>query len=394
MCRKVDILEIAGIIAEFNPLHNGHKYLLDYAKSHSDLVVCVISSNFVQRGEPSIISKFERAKTAVMSGADICVELPTPWSMSTAQNFAFGAISQLIKYNIDTLYFGSESGNLQGLLKVASALNSKEFNEKMKDGLNDNLTYAKLRQNVLYELLGEDANLLEGQNDTLAIEYISAAKKFNSNIKFVPVKRQGANHNDKNEINEFSTSTLIRNAIKDNRIEDVKKFVPQCSYEVLSNSNFAFIDKLNLAIMAKLKTMKYEEFSKLPDLSEGIENRLYGALKSSVDYADLCEKVKTKRYTMARIRRLILSAFLGIDNSFFLKKVPYSRVLATNFQGLKYISQIKSENIILQVSELKNLDEFSNKIFDLECKISDVYNLSLEKAENSGSDFSQGLIKV
>ena len=386
-------MKIAGIIAEFNPFHNGHKYLLDYAKSNSDLVVCVISSNFVQRGEPSIISKFERSKIAVSCGADICIELPTPWSMSTAQNFAMGGISQLIKFNIDTLYFGSESADLQGLLKIADTLNSKEFNEKIKNNLNDNLTYAKLRQNVLTKMLGETANILDGQNDTLAVEYISAAKKFNSNLHFVPVKRQGANHNDSIEANGFSTSTLIRNAISEEKLEQLKIFIPETAYEILENSNFAHIEKLNLAIMAKLKTMKFDDFITLPDISEGIENRLYGAIKSSVDYNDLCQKVKTKRYTMSRIRRLILSAFLGIDNSFFLKKIPYTRVLATNEQGLRYISKIKTDNIILQVSEINKLDEFSKKIFELECKISDVYNLALEKAENSGSDYTQGLIK-
>ena len=387
-------MKVAGIVAEFNPFHNGHKYLLDQAKSNSDLVVCVISSNFVQRGEPSIISKFARAKTAVSCGADICIELPTPWSMSTAQNFAVGAISQLIKFNIDTLYFGSESANSQGLLEIADALHSKEFNEKIKNNLNENLTYAKLRQNVLTEMLGKTANLLVGQNDTLAVEYISAAKKFNKNLKFVPVKRQGANHNDSTESNGFSTSTLIRNAITENKLDCLKNFIPETAYEILENSNFAHIEKLNLAIMAKLKTMKYEEFLNLPDISEGIENRLYGAIKSSVDYNDLCDKVKTKRYTMARIRRLILSAFLGIDNAFFLKKVPYVRVLATNEQGIKHISKIKTNNIVLQVSEINKLDDFSKKIFNLECKISDVYNLALERAENSGSDYSQGLIKI
>ncbi len=392
--RKVDILEIAGIIAEFNPFHNGHKYLLDYAKNHSDLVACVISSNFVQRGEPSIISKFERAKIAVSCGADICIELPTPWSMSTAQNFAFGAISQLIKLKINTLYFGSESGDLEGLLKIANTLNSKEFNDKIKSNLNDNLTYAKLRQNTLHELLGDTANLLDGQNDTLAVEYISAAKKFNYDINFVPVKRQGANHNDSCEIGRYSTSTLIRNAINNDKIEDIEMFVPKSVYERLINSNYANIERLNLAIMAKLKTMKHEDFMCLPDLSEGIENRLYVAIKSCVNYNELCEKVKTKRYTMARIRRLILSAFLGIDNTFFLKKIPYARVLATNEEGLKYISKIKTDNIILQVSEINGLDKFSKEIFDLECKISDVYNLSLKQAENSGTDYTQGLIKI
>ena len=386
-------MKVAGIIAEFNPFHNGHKYLLDCAKSNSDLVVCVISSNFVQRGEPSIISKFERAKIAVSCGADICIELPTPWSMSTAQNFAFGAISQLIKVNIDALYFGSESADLQSLLKVADALRSKEFNGKIKNNLNDNLTYAKLRQNALNEMLGETANILDGQNDTLAVEYISAVKEFNKTLQFVPVKRQGANHNDSTESNGFSTSTLIRNAIIENRLEGLKKYIPEAAYEILEHSNFANIEKLNLAIMAKLKTMKYDEFLHLPDISEGIENRLYSSIKSTVDYNDLCDKVKTKRYTMARIRRLVLSAFLGIDNSFFLKKIPYTRVLATNEQGLKYISKIKTDNIVLQVSEINKLDDFSKKIFDLECKISDVYNLALEKAENSGSDYTQGLIK-
>ena len=386
-------MKIAGIIAEFNPFHNGHKYLLDFAKENSDLVVCVISSNFVQRGEPSIISKFKRAETAVCCGADVCLELPTPWSMSTAQNFAFGAVSQLVKLKVNTLFFGSESGDLQSLLKIADALNSKEFNHIIKSNLNNNVTYASLRQNTLYQLIGETANLLDGPNDTLAVEYISASKKFNINMEFIPVKRQGAKHNDFQEIAEFSSSTLIRKAINDNHIDEIKKFVPNEAFKIITNSNFANIERLNLAIMAKLKTMRYNDFLNLPDISEGIENRLYSAIKSSVDYNDLCQKVKTKRYTLARIRRLILSAFLGVDNSYFLKNVPYTRVLATNDKGLTYISKIKSEQIIMKVSELNNLNEVSKKLFDLECKISDVYNLALEKAEPSGSDYMQGLIK-
>ena len=392
--RKVDILKIVGIVAEFNPLHNGHKYLLERARKHGDVVVTVISSNFVQRGEPSVISKFERAKTAVLCGSDICIELPTPWSMSTAQNFAYGAISQLSKFKINTLVFGSECGNIDALLKICNVLESREFNLRIKNNINDGTTYAKLRQNILNEFLGGLSDILSNPNDTLAIEYILAARKLKLNIDFVPIKRVGTNHNDPFEKDEFSSSTLLRKALKTQNTEYFSKYMPKESLDVLLNSNHSDIEKLNTAIMSNLKLKSSSNFNSLPDISEGIEKRLFEACKECTDYDDLCEKIKTKRYTLARIRRLVLSAFLGIDNSLFLKEVPYARVLATNNNGLEYIASVKNKNIVLQVSEIKKLDEMSRELFNLECKISDVYNLSLCRKEPSGSDFKNGLIKI
>lgn len=387
-------MKIVGIVAEFNPLHNGHKYLLNCARELGDVVVSVISSNFVQRGEPSIISKFQRAKAAVLCGSDICVELPTPWSMSTAQNFAFGAISQLSKFKIDTLVFGSESGDLEALLRICDILVSDEYHLKIKDGINNGDTFAKLRQKVINELLGTDSEILNNPNDTLAIEYILAARKLQLKIDFVPIKRVGSNHNDAIEREEYSTSTLLRKAFMTENIEYLDRYMPMESLEIFLNSNHSDINRLNLAIMSKLKLQSLCDFKNLPDISEGIEKRLFDACKVCTDYNDLYEKIKTKRYTHARIRRLILSAFLGIDSSWFLKEVPYSRVLATNDNGINYIATIKDSNIILKVSEIKELDDLSKTLFDKECKISDIYNLTLLPAEASGSDFKNGIIKI
>lgn len=388
-------MSLAGIVAEFNPLHNGHKYLIDCAKNDGHNVACVISGNFVQRGDTAIIPKFKRAETALIAGADIVVELPVPWSMSTAQNFAFGAISQLSALNIDILYFGSESGNEDLLQSVAEILESNAYNEIIKNELNNGVTFAKLRQKAVESLLGEEAALaLENPNDTLAVEYIGAAKKLGLNIKFKAIKRIGANHNDASSKDNYSTSTLLRNEIKNSNTNYLKEFIPKNILSVVQSSPKSDIQKLDSAIISKLKLTDYETISKLPDLSEGLENLLYKKIKEADSYSKLCDLVKTKRYTMARVRRIILSAFLGIDNSWFLKEPPYVRILGFSSDGQTLIPKIVKKPIITRISQINRLDETSKAVLELENKISSVYALTLDNPKKMIDENSEKLLRI
>ena len=372
-------MPLAGIIAEFNPLHSGHKYLIDCAKNDGYDVAAVISGNFVQRGDTAIIPKFKRAEAALAAGVDIVLELPVPWSMSTAQNFALGGISQLAAIGIDRLYFGSECDDIFELNKVADVLSSDEFTVRLKQRLGQGITFARLRSELVNEILGYDSNLLYGPNDTLAVEYILAAQRLGLSLEFKPIKRVGASHNDLEDQNGFSTATLLRNAILGGEFDYVSKFTPASSFEIIKDSPISDINRLDIAIISKLKLMKPDELSLISDMSEGLDNLLYKAIRECYSFPELLERIKSKRYTLARIRRLLLSSYLGIDSGFFLREPPYVRVLGFDSKGEKYLSAAVTKPIITKVSQIDKLDNFSKLVFDKENISNELYALSLNE---------------
>lgn len=392
--KESDKLGISGIVAEFNPFHNGHKYIVDCAKSDGHTVCAVISGNFVQRGDTAVISKFDRARQALACGVDIVCELPCPWSMSTAENFAFGAISQLNSLGIEILYFGSECGDTDKLMKAAKLLKSDDFSKQVKESLNSGKTFAAIRQEILNRLDPDLSLLLSNPNDTLAIEYINAAEKINPNIKFKAVKRIGAQHNDSESEGQFSTATLIREKIKENDISYLEKFLPAEALNILKNSDVSDISNIEIAILSVLRRMTLDDFKNLPDISEGIENALYDAVKRSISLEELFTNIKSKRYTHARIRRLVLSAFLGIDDSCFKKEPPYNRIIGFSGNAIKVIPTVTSKPIITKVSQLNLEDDFTKYVFETECRATDLYSLSLEVKKESGAEFTTPIIKI
>ncbi len=383
---------ISGIVAEFNPLHNGHKYLIDRAKNDGNTVVCVISGNFVQRGDAAIIPKFARAKMALDNGVDVVLELPTPWAMSTAQNFALGAVSQLLALGIDSLYFGSESGNLNELEAVCNILLSDEYNKRICEDINSNSKFSALRSLIVNDLLGYNSTVLETPNDTLAIEYMLAAKRLGADLKFVPIKRIAVNHNDCKHNGEFSNATLIRNAVKDGDFEYSYRFMPKNCVETLLSSPISYIEKLDAAIISRLKLLSKQEICSAPDISEGIENLLYNKIRNTTSYFELLDAVKTKRYTLARIRRLVLSLFLGIDKKFFGTVPPYVRVLGFKKDASNLLNSQQIKPIITRVAQIRELDKGSNELFELENRLSEVYSISLNKPELFVNESSEKLI--
>ncbi len=385
---------IAGVIAEFNPFHNGHKYLIDQAKNDGFEVFCVISGNFVQRGDVAVIPKFERSQAALKCGADLVAELPCPWSMSTAQNFAIGGVSQLNALGVDVLYFGSECGDINKLTAAAEILSSNEFSNKIKNNLSSNETFASIRQNILSETDAELGKILDNPNDSLAVEYIIAAKKINKSLRFKAIKRVGALHNDKTESGAFSTATLLREDIKNNRIRDFEEYMPEEAYSILKSSPTADISRLETAILSKLRTMSLEELKMTPDISEGIENLIYDAIKESETLDELYSKTKTKRYTLARIRRIVLSAYIGIDNSYFKQEPPYVRVLGFRGNAISDCSIVSKKPIITRVSQIEQLDAFSKKVFATECRATDLYALACDKKRRCGNEYTAPMIKL
>ena len=391
-------MQSTGIVAEFNPFHLGHKFLIDTAKANGDAVVCVMSGNFVQRGDTAIFDKFTRAKMAVKCGADLVVELPTPWSMSTAQNFAFGAVGILSSLGItDKILFGSECADISLLQKTADILCSDWFNQKIKERIAfSSKTFASVRSEIINQFYGDISGVLNNPNDTLGVEYIMAAKRLGFDCEFQCVKRIGASH-DSNLTDTTASASLIREHLKNGDFAFVDAFMPKMAADLAKVAPISDIKRIENAILSKLRLDVLSSNVNLPDVSEGLENRLKNAVLKATDYQELLDLIKTKRYTLSRIRRLVLSAFLGIDDTFFGKTPPYIRVLALGENGeslLKEAAKKSTVPIITKVKQLDISDEFTNKVWQLENKASDVFSLSLNPPQECGSEYYNKIFKI
>ena len=387
-------MSAVGIIAEFNPLHTGHKRLIDYAKTLGDTVACVISGNFVQRGDVAIISKQQRAKFALLCGVDIVAELPVLWSMSTAQNFALGGVWQLYNLGCQKIVFGSECGDIDALINAADVLNSDGFFEKVSEKAKSGVTFAVARENAAQEM-GVDFTLLRGANNNLGIEYILAAKKLNLPIEFHTIKRLGAGHNS-NEIDDgFVSSSFIREELLKSNIGYTERFMPREIRGIINPEHIADIKRLENAILCSLRTKSANDLKNLPDISEGLENKIYFSARVATSLDELYNMIKTKRYTMARIRRLVLSAFLALDNRFFMTTPPYVRVLGFNSNGLEHLKTPQGIiPVITRALQIKNLYDDAIKVFETECRATDIYNLALGVPLECGSEQKMKLLKA
>ena len=384
-----------GIIAEFNPLHLGHKYLIDEAKK-CGTVVCAISSNFVQRGDTAIFEKRTRAKMALCCGADLVLEIPVCYSMSTAQNFALCGVAALMTAGCDTLMFGSEAGDISALLKTAEILISDKFSKILGEKLKSGVTFAKARQEAAEEC-GAPKDVLQGANNNLAIEYIIASKSLGADFNFKTVKRQGVNHDSGSADRGFASASLIREKLYEGDFDFAKKYMPSKAFGLISEAEISKIEKLETSILAFLRTKTLDDFKKLPDISEGVENKLFSSIRVATTLEEVYNSVKSKRYTLARIRRMVLSAFLGVDNSFFMQKPEYVRVLGFNNKGEEIIRErrkISEIPLILKATEIGALSQKAQKMFALENKATDLYVLSLNKPQECGLEYKANLIKT
>ena len=386
-------MAITGIIAEFNPLHNGHKRLIDEAKSKGNLVAAVISGNFVQRGECAIAEKEVRTRFALICGVDIVAELPTLWSMSTAGNFALGGVWQLYCLGCEEIIFGSECGDIEKLKHTADILCSDEFFSLLTKKVNGALTFATAREEAASEL-GADISLFKNPNDNLGIEYIIAAKKLIIPIKFRCIKREGAGHDSRCISGDFVSASYIREQLAGGNIAFAERFMPSCLHGILAERDIADTKKLETAILSVLRTKTADDFKNLPDISEGLHNRLLFAVRAAANYGELQMGLKSKRYTLSRIRRIILSAFLGFDNQFFMKRPPYVRLLGASSNGLAELSKGSMYEVLTKPSKIKELGSDAQKVFDTECRATDIFTLALKEPREAGLEYKRKFLKT
>lgn len=387
-------MSAVGIIAEFNPLHTGHKRLIDYAHTLGSTVACVISGNFVQRGDIAIISKQQRSKFALLCGADIVAELPVLWSMSTAQNFALGGVWQLYNLGCQKIVFGSECGDIDALKNAAEILNSDGFFEKVTEKAKSGITFAVAREQVASEL-GIDFTLLRAANNNLGIEYILAAKKLRLPIEFHTIKRLGAGH-DSSEVNDgFVSSSFIREELLKGNIGYTERFMPREVRGIITPEQIADISRIESAVLYSLRIKTADQLKNLPDISEGLENKIYFSARVATSLDELYNMIKTKRYTLARIRRLVLSAFLNFDNQFFMTTPPYVRVLGFSNNGLTHLKTPQGIiPVITRATQIKQLELDAQKVFDTECRATDIYNLALSSPLECGIEQRMKLLKM
>ena len=388
-------MSVTGIIAEFNPLHTGHALLLERAKERGT-VVAVMSGNFVQRGDLAIAEKRVRARAALLSGADLVLELPVAYSMSTAQNFALGGVSALNAVGCDSLIFGSESGDITELAAACEILNTKEFSERLNIHLSTGMTFAAARENAACDL-GLKKGVLSGANNNLAVEYMCAAKNIGAYFEFVTLKRQGAGHDSPEVSGGYASASLIRERLLSGDYDFCRSYISESVFSLLQPSNIADIRRIEKAVLAVLRTRTLNELKSLPDISEGIENKLFSAIRVATSLDDLYNRVKVKRYTLARIRRLALSALIGLDSTFFMKQPPYIRVLGFNERGMTLLKERSGNSaipVVTRVSEIKKLSEPALKLFETECRATDLFALALPTPAPCGLEYTSKIIKT
>ena len=403
--------KIVGIIAEYNPFHNGHVYHIQNTKEQTgaDCIVAVITGNFTQRGNSSVVNKWEKTKMAIAGGADLVIELPTIYSISSAENFADGAVKVLDSLGIvDTISFGMEAEDLSSLNNIATVLYSEppEYVSVLMHELQKGESFPKARDNALMMYLNDIkryANILKGSNNILAIEYLKALKKQKSNLMPIGIKREKVYYNSMKIIDEFASATGIRNLLLRNQVEEVRKVVPSTTFQILMNNfrNGTYVLDLtayNYEIIYKLRNMTVKEISELPDVAEGLENLIKEAAGKTNNLIELISMIKSKRYTQTRIQRILIYAMLGITkkNMELSKKIiPYIRVLGCSENGKMLLSQINPK--VSVITSLKRFEEDNRnqkftKLLDIDKMATDIYTLGYRKNSRTGLDYTTGLI--
>ena len=408
---------VVGIIAEFNPFHNGHLYHLLQSTdlAQADSVVAIISGNFTQRGDTSIVDKWTKAYMAICGGCDLVLELPIVYSISSAENFASGAIKILDSLKVvNSISFGAEAEDLATLNNIANVLYTepKEYTTILTHELQKGLSFPAARENAILMYLNDIkryANILNSPNNILAIEYLKALKLQKSNIKPIMVKRKKVYYNDERIVDDFASATAIRKLIKRREYEELSKVVPRSTYKLLSRqirdgNTVLDLSKFEKEIIYSLRRMSVKDIENLPDVSEGLENLIKSSADNCNDLNRLIANIKSKRYTQTRIQRILLYSLLGIDKRLMMeskKVVPYARVLGFTNKGKELISEINRKNPKIQmITSVKKYIEKNNKasnrilmqMLQKDILATDIYTLGFDFESKANLDFTNNMI--
>lgn len=367
----------AAVICEFNPFHNGHKFLLEKIKQELNAdVICIMSGSFVQRGDIAITDKYARTKAALENGADMVVELPTVYALASAQIFAENGVRIAADLGCDSLCFGAEN-SLDDLNKAIDLIDSAKVQEKIAAYMKDGEYYPKALTLAVGEPYDE---IVKKPNNILALEYIRACRKYA--ITPVAYSREGVDHDATIAVGDIASASMIRDLIRYEK--------PYSRYTPMTIDHPASLSDIEPVILFQLKTMEKDEIALLPDVTEGLENRIYDTAIQYHSLEEISEHIKTKRYTMARIRRIILSALLDITKYLQSTPVPYIRVLGVRKEK-DYLIGAKDLPLIVDVKRgYDTMNNSAKEIFNIDLKASKAMDIAIKTTLN---EFSQGLIK-
>ena len=387
-------MQVTAIIAEWNPLHRGHLLPVQAARQQGAThIAAILSGNFVQRGEPALCPWQYRAAAALSSGVDLVLQLPLPYAVSTAQHFAEGAVASLAALGaVDSLIFGSECGELAALRSVAAALDSPDLPAALAPHLQKGLPFAAARQAAVHSLLGEDAGLLSSPNNILGIEYLRALRRLGSNI-------QGAPHDAAEPDTDFPSASQLRQRFLTG--QDISSSLPPAMAEQLELARQrGALPQLELwerAFLARLRAMTETDYAALPDVTEGLEHRLYRASRTAKTTEELLAEAKTKRYTHARLRRVLLAAMLELPAGLSAVEPPYLRVLGFTAKGAEILNRAKGRHTLplsASLAELEKAGEAAARFAALETRAADLYHAFTPGLAPCGSEYTTPVIKI
>ena len=399
-------MAVAGVIAEYNPFHRGHAWQLAEVRRRlggDTAVIACMSGNFVQRGDFAVLGKHARAEMALAGGADLVLELPTPWSAATAERFAQGGVAVLEATGVVThLVFGCECGALEPLEAVAECLDSEVYHAGVTRFTGEGMTFAAARQAVVRALLerqgnGEAAECLSSPNNALAVEYLRALRTQGGGMIPLALPRTGAGH-DSGEESEYPSASAIREKILTGG--DWQSMLPETSAAVLSREMDAgrapvVWQNCQRAILARLRTMDEEDFRVYDGGNEGLYHRFYAAVHSETTIEGILAAAKTKRYPLARLRRMLMQAYLGVPQAAQGETPPYIRVLGANERGRALLGQMRriaSLPVITKPGHVRRLDREAQRVFDQEARCMDLYVLACPDLCQAGpeSEYAAG----
>ena len=416
-------MKAVGLVTEYNPFHNGHLYHLNKAMelTGADISVAVMSGDFVQRGEPAVLDKYTRASMALNSGVNLVVELPVNYAVSSAENFAAGALKVLDYIKADSIAFGSESGDIERLSKLAHVLcdNEDTLYKEISKYTANGISYAAARQKTVEKLTDKDtAAMLTSSNNILAVEYLKAIIKNNYAIKPYTIKRQGDSYNDTDIRSEYASATALRGNLK---ADNISKYIPVKAGLILSsNTNYIYPDDITEALFTRLlgilfassydKNVFIENVMRYPDVNKEIAGRLY---KSAMDmitrtvpqgaeskdngafsFGSLCEHIKTKEVPLSRIKRALVRITLGLDKKHMEKYAnePYIRVLGFDKKGQEYLSYIRKT---VEVPLITKIADYKEMLLD-DIHAANIYNMIVagKYGVKEFGDFVRGPVRV
>ncbi len=393
-------MRAAGIIAEYNPFHLGHAlHIREIRRRLGDVaIVCAMSGNYVQRGECAVLDKWSRTECALLGGADLVLELPSAQAVSSAEGFARGGVELLAATGVvDFLSFGCEAENLASLEAAAACLDRPDVQAKLWERVEKGEFVAAARERTVRELVGDAADCLKSPNNNLAVEYLRAVRRAGAGLTPLAIPRRGAGHGSLEPEEGLASGEGVRALLRGGEWERAASFLPETTAVILRRerergmapASMAYCER---AVLARLRGMTPEEFLPYPDngYAEGLPHRLLRAAQAGESLEEVLALAKTKRYAHARLRRLVLRAFLDLGERAAPER-PYLRVLGMSGRGRALLREMgKRENVLIKPTHVRRMSPQAQALFGQESRCTDLFGLCTPRIAPCGREWERG----